>query len=81
MKEEDQRLKHMQEPETSLPEMKISNVTLTAMQSSITQLLHKYSSFGKLCRIIAYCYRFISKSTDNQEKDSRQIKAVQKTKF
>jgi len=50
-------------PQLDLPEKKKTTVTLTAIESFKIQLLHKYSSFSKLCRIITYCYRFIEIST------------------
>jgi len=58
-----QQPEFMLEPELDLPEKKRTTVTMTAIESFEVQLLHKYSSFSKLCRIIAYCYRFIERSS------------------
>lgn len=66
IRERESQPRCMQEPETNLPEMKI--VTLTTNYPFAATLLRRYSSFNKLCRIIAYCYRFVSKSVTPRDK-------------
>lgn len=45
------------EPETDLPELKNLKTTLTITNTS--RILHKYSSFSKLRRLIAYWHRYL----------------------
>ncbi|XP_011884101.1 PREDICTED: uncharacterized protein LOC105571245 [Vollenhovia emeryi] len=44
-------------PEIILPDLRSLPVSL--MLTHTCQLLRKYSSYGKLCRVVAYCYRFL----------------------
>jgi len=66
IREKESQPRYMQEPETNLPKMKI--VTLTISYPFAATLLRRYSSFNKLCRIIAYSYRFFSKSVAPRDK-------------
>ncbi|XP_011684676.1 PREDICTED: uncharacterized protein LOC105448016 [Wasmannia auropunctata] len=50
----------MKEPEVNLPELRAMPVTLMSTQAH--QLLTKYSSYHKLCRIVAFCYKFAENS-------------------
>jgi hypothetical protein len=69
IKSSSQQPEFMLEPEQNLPEKKTLTVLLTTTQSFRNQLLRKYSSLSKLCRIIAYYYRFIERSTDRVDKN------------
>ncbi|XP_015120060.1 uncharacterized protein LOC107043207 [Diachasma alloeum] len=64
------------EPERDLPELKQASVTLVCTWTS--ELLQKYSSYPKLCRIIAYCYRFGSSLTGNRKTGPLGIEELQK---
>ncbi|XP_018363954.1 PREDICTED: uncharacterized protein LOC108761740 [Trachymyrmex cornetzi] len=44
------------EPDEELPELKATSVALTMTAES--EILMRYSSYSKLCRIIAYCHRY-----------------------
>lgn len=46
-----------EEPEQDLPEVKSTTVTLTV--TTDTQPWTRFSSFSKLCRVIAYCKRYL----------------------
>ncbi|XP_011858077.1 PREDICTED: uncharacterized protein LOC105555662 [Vollenhovia emeryi] len=69
IREGDQQPKRMQVPETNLPEIKTSAVALITTQSVVNSLLHRYSSFSKLCRIIAYCRRFFTRCKGDKSTD------------
>lgn len=60
----------MLESELDLSEKRTSKVILVVTQSIERQLLRKYSSFSKLCRVVAYCYRFLSKPTNCVEEST-----------
>lgn len=55
----------MENLEINLPELRASSVTLV---STLTrQILRKYSSYSKLCRVIAFCYRFAENCRSNRK--------------
>lgn len=60
VKEKGQCPKQTERPDTDLPEMKNIPVTLISTRSSLAPLLPECESFNKLCRIVAYCFRFAS---------------------
>ncbi|XP_011705642.1 PREDICTED: uncharacterized protein LOC105460851 [Wasmannia auropunctata] len=61
-------------PESHLPELK-STVVLLATHDS--ELLQKYSSFSKLCRIIAYCQRFLINSRGKKRIGPLEVAEIQ----
>ncbi|XP_018365360.1 PREDICTED: uncharacterized protein LOC108762729 [Trachymyrmex cornetzi] len=60
IKEKGQCPKQIEKPDTDLPEMKNIPVALISTRSSSAPLLLACESFNKLCRIVAYCFRFAS---------------------
>lgn len=77
LRESSQRPIQMQNLETNLPETRTTNVVLTSTLTLTSSLLTRYSSFGKLCRIIAYCYEFIGKRLNlTMENEAFQVKKV-----
>lgn len=52
---------HREPTEVNLPEIKTVSVALVAVTTE--QILQKYSSYSKLCRVIAYCHKFASNQT------------------
>ncbi|XP_039304386.1 uncharacterized protein LOC113004841 [Solenopsis invicta] len=79
IKRDDRCPEHMQEPSESLPEVKAPAITLVTTQVTPSfPLLLKHESFGKICRIIAYCFRFIDaarRSADKSKPNKQQYMA------
>lgn len=55
--ENNQQSVHQEDPDTELHEMKKISFSLTAYS---TNPLYKFSSYAKLCHVIAYCRRYLS---------------------
>ncbi|XP_039312392.1 uncharacterized protein LOC120359326 [Solenopsis invicta] len=79
IKRDDRCPEHMQEPSESLPEVKAPAITLFTTQVTPSfPLLLKHESFGKICRIIAYCFRFVDaarRSADESKPNKQQYMA------
>ncbi|XP_034935131.1 uncharacterized protein [Chelonus insularis] len=56
LRERKQQPNRSEDAESDLPELKTSVITLMSTFSSA--IIKKYSSYSKLCRIVAYCHRF-----------------------
>ncbi|XP_015119021.1 uncharacterized protein LOC107042476 [Diachasma alloeum] len=78
LQDENKRPTEMKNPATDLPEVKITEVTLTSMLP--TKILHRCSSesFSETSRIVAYCFRFLSAFTEQKEPSPLNVEELNK---
>jgi len=82
LKEKKQRPKQMTEPEENLPELRATAVTLVSAWTS--GMLRRYSSYAKLCRVIAYARRFRLAFTDLKKiglLEAEELKEAEETHY
>jgi len=63
----------MAEPESNLPKLKVTIALLVVHDLE----LRKYSSYSKLCRIVAYCCRFICSLRRKKKTGSLEVAEIQ----
>lgn len=76
LREPGQRPDYGTEPEAELPELRLNVVNLMTFHKS--NLLQRYSSFSKLCRVIAYCYRFVSNIKNIKQNGPLEVIEIQR---
>ncbi|XP_015120964.1 uncharacterized protein LOC107043826 [Diachasma alloeum] len=78
LQDENKRPTEMKNPVTDLPEVKITEVTLTSMLP--TKILQRCSSesFSETSRIVPYCFRFLSAFTEQKEPSPLNVEELNK---
>lgn len=77
LREPGQKFDYVTELDSNLPELRLNVVNLMIFHNS--NLLQRYSSFSKLCKVLAYCYRFVPNIKNNKQTGPLKVKEIQRT--